>query len=154
MGKYMWSFIATIFRNWKIIQGYGPPNASHIHRKCGIIKNGAGWTLIESIIILSIRAIFGDLGWPWRSFACCGTYQMQFNVARFQLTRRVARSLGDSWAFCTFWFFFFWLMSACEHVKIAARIVRYWYSVPASCDGITASEHVKLRRRQRRDGQA
>ena len=39
-----------------------PPNASYIHRKCGSIKNGAGWTLIESIIILSIRAIFGDLG--------------------------------------------------------------------------------------------
>jgi len=28
---------------------------------------------------ISIRVIYNDLQWPWRSFACCSTYQMQFD---------------------------------------------------------------------------
>ena len=56
-----------------------------------------------------IRAISNNLEWPWRSFAGCKSFQMQsdehfrWHFARFQLTRRVARSLGDSWASCCFY---------------------------------------------------
>jgi len=95
MGKYVWSLIATVFQKWKTFQSYAPLRPlTHIHRKSGSIKETVQDRDIdttEASYGLSIRAISNNLEWPWRSFACCMTYQMQFDEHLCDI------SLGFNW---------------------------------------------------------
>jgi len=53
-----------------------PLKGSHVHRKCGVKE------MVQDRRVsygLSICAISNDFGWPWRSFACCRTYQVQLS---------------------------------------------------------------------------
>jgi len=98
MDRYVWSLIATVFQKWKTIQGYAlpPHKGSHLHPKCGSrpIKEMVQDRHVTNLLRTSNRkyglstcAISSDLGWRWRSFASCTTYQMQFNEHLCDISR-------------------------------------------------------------------
>ena len=96
MDRYVWSLFATVFQKWKTIQGYAlPPPIKAVTYTLNVgVGLSKQWCRIDTLLHtanrnygLSTCAISSDLGWRWRSFASCTTYQMQFNEHLCDISR-------------------------------------------------------------------
>jgi len=87
-----------------------PHKGSHVHRKCGSIKEKV--CRIHTLVLRTSNRKYhivpspmtsGDLEghWPVAGLIKCNTTNICTTFCTVQLTRRIARSLGDSWASCT-----------------------------------------------------
>ena len=113
MEKYVWSLIATVFQKWNIIQGYDLPLKAVTYIVNVVAGLSKKWCRIDTPLIESIiwSIDLCHLQWPWMTLNVIRQLQDLSNAiqqtfvrhsARFQVTRRVGRSLDDSWASCCY----------------------------------------------------
>jgi len=111
MGNYRWSLIATVFRKWKTrpIQGYAPIKAvtytvslvvsKKLCRIHTLLLHTSNRKYHMAYLFVPAPMTLGDLEghWPVAGLIKCNSTNICATFRTVQLTRRVARSLGDSW---------------------------------------------------------
>jgi len=112
LGKYAWSLIVTVFRKWRTIQGYAPINAVTYYVNVVVSKKLCRiHTLLLHTSNKKYHIAYRFLPSPMTSgdreghlpvagLIKCNSTNICATSCTVQLTRRVARSLGDSWASC------------------------------------------------------